>query len=465
MRWIGLVVALVALGACTKKDPLFCDGTHACSEPTPFCDVNGEYPASDGIKNTCIASPYDAMPDAGGCGGGSVEGATTCSGSTLMTCNSGSWVSSECPLGCFTDGTRCWDVDPSNGLAQYLDKAADGPDVVLTDGAVIDVGGNASRTVTRSAIPAPFDSAPQSGGRPGHPRLRGPLARAERCCDQPGPLAIRPIAFVVDGDVTVQGHVALGGDKEVPGPGGRSAKGTSSSAGTACIPQLGDFSGAQISGSGGGGFGGTGGRGGANGGIAGGVGALPDGDETGEPLVGGCGGGFGSSTAAVGAAAAVRSRLVSRSAIRLEPGILDAGGGGGLGPAAGGGSGGLILLEAPTITLVGSGAAVVVNGGGGGGGGVGDGTICSSDGENGTVTTTPAAGGACQIGNTDGGDGGAGTTPAGNGVDDPGGTASGTGGGGGSVGRIRLNTVSATISQGAGTVVSGNATYGTLKKR
>ena len=150
MRRTCLLMFLVSLAACSKQDPLFCDGTHACSDPSrPFCDVNGEFAASDGVKNTCIASPFDAgtstdggPPDgaAGACDG-SPNGTTKCTGSTLMTCEAGTWAQSDCPLGCYTDGTRCWDVDPSNGLGTYLDKASSGPDLVLTDGAVIHANG------------------------------------------------------------------------------------------------------------------------------------------------------------------------------------------------------------------------------------------------------------------------------------------------------------------------------------
>ena len=115
----------------------------------------------------------------------------------------------------------------------------------------------------------------------------------------------------------------------------------------------------------------------------------------------------------------------------------------------------------------GTGAGVAVNGGGGGGGGANDGSTCTSDGEDGTsrrrqrlvgsasrLTTRPVA-----------------TAPPSR---PPPATASTTaatafpsaaGGGGGSVGRIRFNTASAAITQSGGVVISGNATYGTLKKR
>jgi alpha-tubulin suppressor-like RCC1 family protein len=63
---IALPLALLAGTACAVKDPLFCDSDTPCTDPErPFCDLNGEYPASDGIKRTCIPDPFgnDAGPD------------------------------------------------------------------------------------------------------------------------------------------------------------------------------------------------------------------------------------------------------------------------------------------------------------------------------------------------------------------------------------------------------------------
>jgi uncharacterized delta-60 repeat protein len=44
--------------ACKVYDPLYCDIDKPCEDPErPFCDLNGEYPASEGIKKTCIPAP------------------------------------------------------------------------------------------------------------------------------------------------------------------------------------------------------------------------------------------------------------------------------------------------------------------------------------------------------------------------------------------------------------------------
>ncbi|HKE20656.1 MAG TPA: hypothetical protein VKB80_37535 [Kofleriaceae bacterium] len=68
MRRSTLLPVLLSFAACTKYDPLYCDESMSCSDPArPFCDLAGEYPASDGVARTCIPSPFDAgAPDGGG---------------------------------------------------------------------------------------------------------------------------------------------------------------------------------------------------------------------------------------------------------------------------------------------------------------------------------------------------------------------------------------------------------------
>jgi alpha-tubulin suppressor-like RCC1 family protein len=51
---------------CKSYDPLFCDENNPCPDPDrPFCDLRGEYPASEGVAKTCIPEPPDLEPDAG----------------------------------------------------------------------------------------------------------------------------------------------------------------------------------------------------------------------------------------------------------------------------------------------------------------------------------------------------------------------------------------------------------------
>lgn len=66
LRILLSVLPLVAV-ACTRPDSLYCDQTTPCTDPArPFCDVAGEFSASDGVGRTCIADPgQDGEPDAG----------------------------------------------------------------------------------------------------------------------------------------------------------------------------------------------------------------------------------------------------------------------------------------------------------------------------------------------------------------------------------------------------------------
>jgi predicted small lipoprotein YifL len=58
------LLALSSLAACKVKDPLYCDPSTPCTDSDrPFCDDEGAYAASEGIKHTCIPYPWDAGPD------------------------------------------------------------------------------------------------------------------------------------------------------------------------------------------------------------------------------------------------------------------------------------------------------------------------------------------------------------------------------------------------------------------
>jgi hypothetical protein len=63
----GLIFSLAGLLlACTKVDPLYCDERTPCTDADrPFCDLDGVYPASEGIARTCIPAPGGADADAG----------------------------------------------------------------------------------------------------------------------------------------------------------------------------------------------------------------------------------------------------------------------------------------------------------------------------------------------------------------------------------------------------------------
>ena len=67
---LAVAAALSSL-ACTVVDPLYCDDDVLCKDPErPFCDVTGQYPASEGVARTCIPDPNaDAGSDDGADGG------------------------------------------------------------------------------------------------------------------------------------------------------------------------------------------------------------------------------------------------------------------------------------------------------------------------------------------------------------------------------------------------------------
>jgi uncharacterized delta-60 repeat protein len=55
---IAHLAGSLLVSACKVYDPLYCDVEKPCEDPErPFCDLNGEYPDSDGIKKTCIPAP------------------------------------------------------------------------------------------------------------------------------------------------------------------------------------------------------------------------------------------------------------------------------------------------------------------------------------------------------------------------------------------------------------------------
>jgi alpha-tubulin suppressor-like RCC1 family protein len=98
---LPLLLALLALPSCSKKDPLYCDESTPCVDPElSFCDLNGEYPASEGIKRTCIPDPFGGMADGGS--SGDAAGGTERSVVQLATARTAS-----CAV--LSDGgLRCW---------------------------------------------------------------------------------------------------------------------------------------------------------------------------------------------------------------------------------------------------------------------------------------------------------------------------------------------------------------------
>jgi hypothetical protein len=505
---------LLLLGACSVRDPLYCDESQPCTDPArSFCDLQGEYPASEGIRHTCIPDPgvdpgADAGPDTGrdaapdpdaampictpsafvqctdddtalycsedgfeyltvDCGsecspkqGGCFcePSTSTCADNQAVHCNADGQVEEvdTCALGCNEAGLRCVDVAPSNDLAPYLDMANDAPVVALSNGATIDTDAGTFEDGNGALVEVPEFQLP---ALPGGVAVRVFVVKSLTLGDTLV-TGTRALALVSDGDIIVGGHVRIQAGTMLTSD---------------CIGGVGEAvdcgAGCDIyAGGGGGGFGSDGGRGGTVGidfdmGVFGGVRGVRRGNATLTPLRGGCGGG-GAGDQPLGGAGGGGVQLVSRTLIRVEDGAgeghLNAGGRGGSG-MKGGGSGGGILLEAPRV-VVSSGTSIVANGGGGGAG------ECGSEAEEGSLDQTPAAGGGagCES-SMFAGTGGSGAAR--------GGTATNgeelhtfvlvtfkAGGGGGGVGRIRVNVPVSTDFVANG-ILSPAPTVGVLVTR
>jgi hypothetical protein len=493
-RWMmGLAIAALLAGGCTKDNPHACAEGDPCTDPArPFCDLDG---LVAGVPGACIAvsctpgdfaacdsdraiqcnatgDNYDTVLCERGCDPAS-DGCrlcnpneTACTNGVTATCDaSGAVVSMEpCALGCFESEPRCRDVDPSNGLAQYLDMTRTAPVLLLT--------GNArASTITGNvidgegmpiAVPSILMPAPP-GGAPVRVFIVRSAAIEHLTFDGPQIEQETPAAAIVShGEIRITGVVDLTPTVPRVAPGSRLAG--------ACVGPTGSYemlNGSEyVAGSGGGGGATPGGRGGRidilNTGTPGGMQGPTV--ATLEPLIGGCAGGGG------GSSGGGALQLVSRTAVTFAPSAgIHAGGAGGLGDqgvVGGGGAGGSILIEAPSIVL-GGGVAVTANGGSGATGAPG------GTGTTGGTTTTPTAAPGC--GSTPatrcgvGGAGGAQGGPPSNGgdlvLDGTNGIQQLAGGGGGSVGRVRLNTANGTYVRASDAIESPAPSTGTLRTR
>jgi hypothetical protein len=458
MRTLAALLVL-ALGACKYPVPLYCDEDTPCTDPSlPFCDLNGQYPASEFIGKTCIPYPWDAAPPPVSCG---EPGATLrCEASQLVVCGEdGFEASSTCPLGCHDEELRCNDVDPSNGLAEYLDAAASAPAVDLSDGATINTvtgeirdGAGALVPVPSFLLPAPQNGVPirvfaVSAWRSGEIEVIASDASAPA------------LAIVSRRDLVLHGFLNLaqlyrtsaGSILDVANPCRGKSGGTTTVNGHI-----------QSGGDGGAGNSKPGGRGGfVENATSGGQGGEAFVNPDLVPLRGGCPGG---PTASGGGAV----QLVSNARILVDgsgrPAGVDASGAGGYSSAqfeqpGGGGSGGGVLLEAPITELIGS-AILVANGGGGG-------AYHDGDASPGLRSTFPAPGAPGQpprYGN--GGSGGTNSAPTdGQTVDLVSTEIRVAGGGGGAAGYIRINTADGSFTSTSGAVVSPTASTATIVPR
>ncbi|HEX4452815.1 MAG TPA: hypothetical protein VH143_18195, partial [Kofleriaceae bacterium] len=405
----------------------------------PYCDFDG---AVGGTAGECIAVA---------CTPGSIA---ECSGSDALTCNATGtgYDLDSCALGCSNTGSaHCAYLQPTY-LPDACDVAAQGSAIAFSGSGSFDPNLDSNCTAI----------VPQPGA-------------AEVCIVHYGAIEVgsdavvtvvgkfgggRAVAFIADGDLTVDGVIDAGGHVGTSGPGG----GTFTSG---ALPQDypsdtppqydagGGAGGASVGGAGGENIGqdaGSGVDGGAvNGGLAtmnpASLAALVGGassplananptDATNQSIGGGGGG----------------LELVSCHGTTTIRGTLTAGGGGGGGgvavgfiilPGFGGGAGGNIVLEGVAVSVLGS---VFANGAGGGGGASLENGV-STPGANGSDGTqsdsTPAGGGNDSMGGV-GGTGGYAKVDAGHGSFARS-TGSGNsnffpGGGGGSVGFLQTYT-------------------------
>lgn len=454
------------------------------------------------VTSGIVSSVSAKQPDAGGGGGddAATDAATdaaidappiactetTCTNDVLEVCGSNGMVESteNCALGCYTDGTRCNEVDPSNGLASQLDQAAQQGDVTLPDGARINTDTGTVTSANGDAIAVATATVQQAGG----PTLRVLLARSFTM-DGVRVVGSLPVAFVAREEITIRGVLDASADGATPGPGAQACNG----AGAGGAPGTGFFehppgsnSGGYpdfvwgVAGAGGGGFGSAGGDGGVRvADYAVGAGGSSSGQPSLVPLRGGCPGNNGSTTeyptylgAGGGAVQLVAGRKIHLATAGATKGIVHVGGGGGragvlgrdigqpIRGSAGGGSGGGILFEAPSVVLD-DGAGMLAAGGGGGGYGA-----CTPEpnGQDAPPSAATPLGGACPMQTTPASIGGNGATSSAGGV---GGNASSgcAGGGGGGLGRIRVNTADGQYTKGANALLRGVETTGMVGKR
>lgn len=477
MRTSVVVILMVCvLWGCKVNNPRYCDEVTQCGDPDrPYCDLTGQYPASGGVSNNCIACEPDAFlgclgDTAGRCNADGSErlseecsfgcnaaagrcnecepGAITCANDVVTACGAdGLGVAESCPLGCHPDGARCYELEPSNDLRFYLEQAAQAPNVTLSDGATIDTdtgeildGDGTAVLVDSVVLPEPEDGVPVRVFMVGRLTAGDLLVVGEPA-----------IAILAHDEIVLTGDFSVSATSFGPGPG--SIVPVFGMAAPPCVGLISGRVSNNQSGRGGGGNATPGGMGGAIvGERPGGAGGSATENASLIPLHGGCPGHV-SQLSQVNGGGAVQ--LVSRVSILLDVDAhITANGAGGhagdidfLSPGGGGGSGGGILLEAPTVELR-MGAGLLANGGAGG--------CAHFRGQDGQRSATPARGASC----TDaryppGGDGGSVTASPGPGgpLDYIPGEDGIAGSGGGAVGFIRINTLHGSYTMPAGQVV------------
>jgi alpha-tubulin suppressor-like RCC1 family protein len=121
--------AALPLLACTKYDPLYCDAKTKCTDPDrPFCDLAGDYPASDGVARTCIPDP-NTQADAGSGGAGDPGnpdgGSPSDDAATKRRITQISTGASHTCVVLSDGGLRCWGKGISLGYPDAVDIGDD----------------------------------------------------------------------------------------------------------------------------------------------------------------------------------------------------------------------------------------------------------------------------------------------------------------------------------------------------
>ncbi len=126
-------VAVASLAGCVAEDPLACDVDNICSDADkPFCDVDGVYPLSNGLRFTCIPRPESVYCE---------EQAQSCFEGVQYNCSAGELsVTTSCAFGCDKEHSECSGafysgVEGAESLGQVIDISE--PAVVDTLRAVI----------------------------------------------------------------------------------------------------------------------------------------------------------------------------------------------------------------------------------------------------------------------------------------------------------------------------------------
>lgn len=436
--WYSTISCFAAVGGCRFPDlpALDEDGNAVDAAPT------------DTAVDAEVDAPFPCQPDTIDCDEGT-DVYTECSSEGIAT------LQMQCPLGCASDMEKCVDVDPSNGLATYLDMAATAPDLVLTGTSTINPYDG---TILVGAVAVQVPNFTTDGIRVFVVRslsVEGTVNVSRR-------YASPSLAFVSHGDVTVSGLLDISAQGAEGGAGGM--WGGDQSAPNNCGGHW-PMNDAGAGGGGGGEMGAMGGAAASESGAAGGpVMSFI------EPLSGGCEGGtvqVGEYSFGGGGGGGLQ--ITSRTAITISgSGVIDASGGGAAHrqqpggfpiAGAGGGGGGNVLLEAPQVIL--DGPAVVVSTKGGGGAGAS--TSTSSSGSDGGYDASPAPGGTSPS-QSHGGRGGTGADVpfAGQSAGCSGCEA---GGGGGAAGMTMFRNLAGAIAPQNGAVVRSKSMSAQIRTR